>query len=61
MGNTRLRLQTLNSTNQKNKTIAGKPSPFIVESIKEFAAGIIDREELSYRLRFGHERKKDDH
>lgn len=43
----------------KNKPVAGKPDPFIMESVKAFAAGEISREELSYRLRHGYEKRKD--
>lgn len=59
MGETRLRLQTLNSTSRKNRSVAGKPDPFIVESVKAFAAGKISRDELSYRLRHGYAKRKD--
>lgn len=41
----------------KLRPVAGKPDQFVMESARLFARGEIDREELSYRLRFGHAKR----
>lgn len=48
----------MNTNATRNRPIVGKPDPFINESLRDFAAGKIDRDELSYRLRNGHARCK---
>lgn len=58
MEQARLRPQGWRKT-PRSKPIAGKPDPFIMESAKAFAAGKIDRDELSYRLRHGYAKRKD--
>ena len=44
-------------THVRPRPVAGKPNPFVMESVRAFARGEIDREELSYRLRFGHAKR----